>query len=88
MINIAKNLMNWNFSSPPELHACPHCGSGIQRLYILSGGILGNGKVKMIVGCRDCHRSHTYKGNNVRAHWLALQLSKHPVRSYTHAIGY
>ncbi len=69
----------------PELHKCPHCEAGITRLYIVHGGIIKMGvssKVKMLIGCRDCHRSHSYKGNSVRAHWLALQLSKHPVRSY------
>ena len=78
-----KSIKKFLFSPKPELHMCPHCGSSIQRLYILSGGILHNRRVKMIIGCRDCHRSHTYSGKNVEAHWLALQLSKHPVREYT-----
>ena len=73
-------------TNPPELHQCPTCGAGIQRLYIVNGGIIRMGassKVKMLIGCRDCHRSHTYSGKDVQAHWLALQLAKHPViRAY------
>ena len=71
--------------NPPELHQCPTCGAGIQRLYIIHGGIIRMGassKVKMLIGCRDCHISHSYKGKSFRAHWLALQLANHPVRSY------
>ena len=72
--------------TPAELHSCPHCNASIQRLYIISGGVIKMGvasKVKMMIGCRDCHRSHSYKGNTVKAHWLALQLAQHPVRKYS-----
>ena len=75
-------IMNGAETNPPELHKCPTCGASIQRLYIIHGGIVGSGKVKMIIGCRDCHLSHSYKGSSVKAHWLALQLAKHPVRNY------
>jgi hypothetical protein len=78
---IAKKIFSMFNANPsrkqPELHACKHCGAPVSRLYLISGGILQattGTTVRMEIGCRDCHRSHKFKGSNVRSHWLALQL--------------
>lgn len=62
---------------PPELHACPHCGAPLTRLHVIQGGILktfSDSRVKAAVGCRDCKRIHTIKGDGIRHHWLVMQL--------------
>lgn len=88
MIQAAKYLFQKfrsNSGRQPELHTCKHCGAPVSRLYLISGGILKfttGTKVRMNIGCRDCHRSHKVKGGSVRAHWLALQLANN-----TRAVG-
>lgn len=62
---------------PPEPHTCPYCGAPLTRLHILRGGILktfSDSHVKAAVGCRDCKRIHTLKGDGIRHHWLVMQL--------------
>lgn len=62
---------------PPESHTCPHCGAPLSRLHIIRGGILktfSDSHVKAAVGCRDCKRIHTLKGEGIRQHWLVMQL--------------
>lgn len=80
MIRAAKALFKYFQTQPtkPELHRCKHCGAPVSRLYLIAGGILhfsAGTTVRMEIGCKDCRRSHKYKGNSVKAHWLALQLS-------------
>lgn len=79
----ARQLMQHFKSTPPELHACKHCGAGLTRLWLVSGGIVriwGRSSVRMEIGCRDCHRTHKFKGTGVRAHWLAMQLANQTSR--------
>lgn len=74
-----------------ELHTCPHCGASIQRLYLVAGGIVGPAnqpKVKAILGCRDCRKTHSMNGSRPKDHWLVLVVSNNPVRVYTHATTY
>lgn len=76
IIEAVKKIMGVH-ATPPEMHTCPHCGAGLTRLVLVSGGIIRLGKVskvKAIIGCRDCHRTHSFKGSGVKAHWLILQL--------------
>jgi len=63
--------------TPPEMHKCPNCGAQLTRLILVSGGIIrlsGESRVKAVIGCRDCHRTHRLRGDGVKAHWLILQL--------------
>lgn len=76
IIEAVKKIMRTH-RTPPELHTCPHCGAGLTRLTLVSGGILrfgGLSRVKATIGCRDCHKTHSHRGCGVKDHWLILQL--------------
>jgi uncharacterized protein with PIN domain len=82
IVQAVKRIMQ-KHETPPELHKCPHCGAGLTRLILVSGGIIrlsGDSKVKAVIGCRDCHRTHSFKGTGVKAHWLILQLQNQTKR--------
>ncbi len=51
----------------PVLHCCPYCGSGISRLRLYQGGILGRwspGMVRARVLCKACGRQHALQGES------------------------
>jgi hypothetical protein len=65
--------------SMPELHACPHCGSGMSRLRLINGGILPHGaqrRVRASIGCRRCNRQHLLKGDTLYEVRVVLMLLK------------
>jgi transcription elongation factor Elf1 len=76
IIEAVKKIMRTH-RTPPELHTCPHCGAGLSRLTLVSGGIirlLGDSKVKATIKCRECNRLHSFRGDGVKAHWLIMTL--------------
>jgi hypothetical protein len=69
----------------PELHCCPFCGSGISRLHLYQGGILGRNmsgvggrKVRAAIRCLSCNRQHALQGDTPYECGVVLILLKHP----------
>lgn len=68
----------WGSGNKP-IHICPHhgCGAPVSRMVLIAGGLNKRGKKifgKMVILCRECRRSHTYKGVDREATELYLQL--------------
>lgn len=81
-----RDFVNRLLGSPKHddgLLRCKHCGAGLSRLHMTSGTD-GRHGVKMILFCRDCHKSWTVKGSDMGTRAAFLQLlnqSRRPYRS-------